>query len=50
VALGEVGYEVRRWEGLHHFFGGVSAIGRAGAGADPRRDGAAALLPSEPAP
>jgi gamma-glutamyltranspeptidase/glutathione hydrolase len=31
---------VRRWPGRHHYFGGVSAIGRAGAGADPRRSGA----------
>ena len=31
---------VRRWPALHHYFGGVSAIGRAGAGADPRRSGA----------
>ena len=31
---------VRRWPELHHYFGGVSAVGRAGAGADPRRSGA----------
>jgi gamma-glutamyltranspeptidase/glutathione hydrolase len=34
------GRTVRRWPGRHHYFGGVSAIGRAGAGADPRRSGA----------
>jgi gamma-glutamyltranspeptidase/glutathione hydrolase len=34
------GRSVRRWAGRHHYFGGVSAIGRAGAGADPRRSGA----------
>jgi gamma-glutamyltranspeptidase/glutathione hydrolase len=34
------GRRVRRWPSLHHYFGGVSAIGRAGAGADPRRSGA----------
>lgn len=34
------GREVRRWPGQHHYFGGVSAIGRSGAGADPRRSGA----------
>jgi len=34
------GRRVRRWPERHHYFGGVSAIGRAGAGADPRRDGA----------
>jgi gamma-glutamyltranspeptidase / glutathione hydrolase len=32
---------VRRWAARHHYFGGVSAVGRAGAGADPRRSGAA---------
>ena len=32
---------VRRWPALHHYFGGVSAIGRQGLGADPRRSGAA---------
>jgi len=31
---------VRRWPALHHYFGGVSAVGRGGAGADPRRSGA----------
>jgi gamma-glutamyltranspeptidase/glutathione hydrolase len=34
------GRPVRRWPALHHYFGGVSAVGRAGAGADPRRSGA----------
>ena len=34
------GREVRRLPGLHHYFGGVSAVGRTGAGADPRRSGA----------
>ena len=34
------GRTVRRWPGLHHYFGGVSAIGRDGAAADPRRSGA----------
>jgi gamma-glutamyltranspeptidase/glutathione hydrolase len=40
VSLEAAGRTVRRWPGLHHYFGGVSAIGRAGAGADPRRSGA----------
>jgi len=35
------GRVVRRWPARHHYFGGVSAIGRRGAGADPRRSGAA---------
>jgi len=38
------GWTVRRWEAQHHYFGGVSVVGRAGAAGDPRRDGAARLL------
>jgi gamma-glutamyltranspeptidase / glutathione hydrolase len=34
------GLAVRRWPERHHYFGGVSAVGRAGAAADPRRSGA----------
>jgi gamma-glutamyltranspeptidase/glutathione hydrolase len=37
------GRAVRRWPGLHHYFGGVSAIGRHGAAADPRRSGAVVM-------
>ncbi|HEY3961779.1 MAG TPA: gamma-glutamyltransferase [Gaiellaceae bacterium] len=33
------GRSVRRWPSLHHYFGGVSAVGLAGAAADPRRSG-----------
>ncbi|HEX4930130.1 MAG TPA: gamma-glutamyltransferase [Gaiellaceae bacterium] len=36
------GLHVRRWPALHHYFGGVSLIGRAGAAGDPRRSGHAA--------
>ena len=39
-ALEARGWTVRRWEALHHYFGGVSAVGRGGLGADPRRSGA----------
>jgi gamma-glutamyltranspeptidase / glutathione hydrolase len=39
-ALESRGRTVRRWPARHHYFGGVSAIGRRGAGADPRRSGA----------
>jgi gamma-glutamyltranspeptidase/glutathione hydrolase len=39
-ALESAGRTVRRWPARHHYFGGVSAIGRRGAGADPRRSGA----------
>ena len=35
------GRTVRRWEHLHHYFGGVSCVGRTGAAGDPRRSGAA---------
>ncbi|MGH3023191.1 MAG: gamma-glutamyltransferase [Gaiellaceae bacterium] len=40
-ALVEQGYDVRLWQALHHYFGGVSVVGRAGAAGDPRRSGAA---------
>jgi gamma-glutamyltranspeptidase/glutathione hydrolase len=39
-ALEQQGRAVRRWTGRHHYFGGVSALGRSGSGADPRRSGA----------
>lgn len=41
AALEARGLAVRRWPDVHHYFGGVSAIGRAGVAADPRRSGAA---------
>jgi gamma-glutamyltranspeptidase/glutathione hydrolase len=44
VALEESGRTVRRWERLHHYFGGVSCVGRAGSAGDPRRSGAARTL------
>ena len=48
AALAELesrGRVVRRWPERHHYFGGVSAVGRRGAGADPRRSGAALPAP-----
>jgi gamma-glutamyltranspeptidase/glutathione hydrolase len=39
--LESAGRPVRRWPDLHHYFGGTSLVSRYGAGADPRRDGAA---------
>jgi gamma-glutamyltranspeptidase/glutathione hydrolase len=39
-ALETAGRSVRRWTERHHFFGGVSSLGRTGAAADPRRSGA----------
>jgi gamma-glutamyltranspeptidase/glutathione hydrolase len=44
AALEAAAYDVRRWDTRHHYFGGVSAIGRSGGGADPRRSGATLLL------
>jgi gamma-glutamyltranspeptidase / glutathione hydrolase len=38
------GRDVRRWERLHHYFGGVSCVGRTGAAGDPRRSGAAIVF------
>jgi len=35
------GRTVRRWDRIHHYFGGVSCVGRDGAAGDPRRSGAA---------
>jgi gamma-glutamyltranspeptidase / glutathione hydrolase len=38
------GRVVRRWDHLHHYFGGVSCVGRAGAAGDPRRSGSGILV------
>jgi gamma-glutamyltranspeptidase/glutathione hydrolase len=40
------GRQVRRWDSLHHYFGGVSAIGRGGPAGDPRRSGEGLVLGS----
>jgi gamma-glutamyltranspeptidase/glutathione hydrolase len=40
-ALEARGRTIRRWDRIHHYFGGVSCVGRTGAAADPRRDGSA---------
>jgi len=42
--LEDRGWRVRRWAQRHHYFGGVSLVGRNGAAADPRRDGAAIVV------
>jgi gamma-glutamyltranspeptidase/glutathione hydrolase len=44
AALADAGYTIVQWEELNHFFGGVSAVGVAGAGGDPRRGGTGQLL------
>ena len=41
ATLEAAGRTVRRWPAPHHYFGGVSAIGRRGSAGDPRRSGAA---------
>jgi gamma-glutamyltranspeptidase/glutathione hydrolase len=38
------GRSIRRWPARHHYFGGVSAIGRSGPAGDPRRSGAASSV------
>ncbi|GGM18470.1 gamma-glutamyltransferase [Dactylosporangium sucinum] len=43
-ALAAAGYAVRQWDRLDHYFGGVSAVGLAGAAGDPRRGGIGRLL------
>lgn len=43
-ALAQAGYVVNQWDNLNHYFGGVSAVGRAGAAGDPRRGGVGATL------
>ena len=45
-ALEAAGYVVRVWPDRHHYFGGVSVVTRTGAAGDPRRSGAAAILPA----
>jgi gamma-glutamyltranspeptidase/glutathione hydrolase len=47
ATLEQRGRVVRRWAGRHHYFGGVSAFGRRGCGADPRRSGAVRLSPTQ---
>jgi gamma-glutamyltranspeptidase / glutathione hydrolase len=44
TALESQGRTVRRWERIHHYFGGVSCVGRTGAAGDPRRSGAALVF------
>jgi gamma-glutamyltranspeptidase / glutathione hydrolase len=43
-ALAAAGYAVDQWPDLNHYFGGVSAVGHAGAAGDPRRGGVGASL------
>jgi gamma-glutamyltranspeptidase / glutathione hydrolase len=43
-ALKRAGFTVRVWPARHHYFGGVSLVGRNGAAGDPRRSGASRQL------
>ena len=44
AALESAGFELRLWDSMHHFFGGVSVVTRTSAAADPRRNGAALIV------
>jgi gamma-glutamyltranspeptidase/glutathione hydrolase len=44
AALAAAGWQVERWTELNHYFGGVTAVGQAGAAGDPRRAGVGLLL------
>jgi gamma-glutamyltranspeptidase/glutathione hydrolase len=44
LALAAEGWRVNRWPEINHYFGGVTAVGQAGAAGDPRRDGIGLLL------
>ena len=43
AALEEAGFQLRAWPAPHHYFGGVSVVGRTGSAGDPRRSGSAAV-------
>ncbi len=44
AALEAARYRVNRWNHQDHYFGGVSAVGSAGAAGDPRRDGVGVIV------
>jgi gamma-glutamyltranspeptidase/glutathione hydrolase len=43
-ALADAGWQINRWPAMDHYFGGVTAVGAAGAAGDPRRGGVGLLL------
>jgi len=43
TALAGAGFVINQWDHTSHYFGGVSAVGRAGAAGDPRRGGVGML-------
>ncbi|MEV0896456.1 gamma-glutamyltransferase [Actinoplanes sp. NPDC049802] len=44
AALADAGWQIVEWPEINHYFGGVTAVGRAGAAGDPRRGGVGLLL------
>jgi gamma-glutamyltranspeptidase/glutathione hydrolase len=44
AALAATGWTIKQWPDLNHYFGGVTAVGQAGAAGDPRRAGVGLLL------
>ncbi|GIE96177.1 gamma-glutamyltransferase [Paractinoplanes rishiriensis] len=44
AALDQAGWRIKQWPDLNHYFGGVTAVGQAGAAGDPRRAGVGLLL------
>jgi gamma-glutamyltranspeptidase/glutathione hydrolase len=42
--LAAAGWQIKQWPEMDHYFGGVSAVGQAGAAGDPRRAGVGLLL------
>jgi gamma-glutamyltranspeptidase/glutathione hydrolase len=44
AALAAAGWQIKQWPDLNHYFGGVTAVGQAGAAGDPRRAGVGLLL------
>ncbi|GAA4921877.1 gamma-glutamyltransferase [Actinoplanes utahensis] len=42
--LAAAGWQIVEWPDIDHYFGGVTAVGRAGAAGDPRRGGVGLLL------
>jgi gamma-glutamyltranspeptidase / glutathione hydrolase len=43
-ALTDAGWQINQWPAMDHYFGGVTAVGAAGAAGDPRRGGVGLLL------
>ncbi|GAA0461804.1 gamma-glutamyltransferase [Actinoplanes capillaceus] len=44
AVLADAGWQIVEWPEINHYFGGVTAVGRAGAAGDPRRGGVGLLL------